>query len=93
MSETTIFGADTCRDCRRAKAVFARAGAPFRYVDLAEDPAAGRVAIDVTGRTNIPVLFYPDGSHQVVPSNADMLRKIEELGLGAPVMGTERVSE
>lgn len=81
MSDTIIFGADWCRDCRRAKLVFDRAGASYRYVDLVEDPDAARVAHDISGRTNIPVLLYSDGSHQVEPSNADMLRKIEELGL------------
>ncbi|MBK0420652.1 NrdH-redoxin [Leucobacter sp. CSA2] len=79
--ETVIFGADWCRDCRRAKLVFDRSGAPYRYVDLVADPAAADVAKDISGRTNIPVILYPDRSHQVEPSNADMLAKIAELGL------------
>jgi glutaredoxin len=78
---TLIFGADWCGDCRRAKLVFDRAGAPYTYVDLIQDPAAADVARDISGRTNIPVILYPDRSHQVEPSNADMLRKIEELRL------------
>jgi len=82
-AETIIFGADWCGDCRRAKLVFDRAGAAYRYVDLVQDPAAADVARDISGRTNIPVIVYSDGSHQVEPSNADMLRKIEELSLGA----------
>ncbi|GAB2549333.1 glutaredoxin domain-containing protein [Leucobacter ruminantium] len=81
MTETIIFGADWCRDCRRAKLVFDRAGAAYRYVDLVQEPEAAAVAKDISGRTNIPVILYPDRSHQVEPSNADMLRKIEELGL------------
>ena len=79
--DTIIFGADWCGDCRRAKLIFDRAGAPFTYVDLVQDPEAAEVARDISGRTNIPVILYPDRSHQVEPSNADMLRKIEELGL------------
>lgn len=79
--ETIIFGADWCRDCRRAKHVFDSAGAPYRYVDLVAEPAAVGVAHDISGRTNIPVILYADGSHQVEPSNADMLHKIKELGL------------
>lgn len=81
MTETIIFGADWCRDCRRAKLVFDRAGAVYRYVDLVQEPEAAAVAKDISGRTSIPVILYPDRSHQVEPSNADMLRKIEELGL------------
>lgn len=81
-AETIIFGADWCRDCRRAKQVFDAEGAAYRYVDLVADPAAADVAKDISGRTNIPVIVYPDRSHQVEPSNADMLAKIGELGLG-----------
>jgi len=90
MSETIIFGADWCRDCRRAKLIFDRAGAPYRYVDLVAEPDAADVAKDISGRTNIPVILYRDGTHQVEPSNADMLHKIEELGLagGAAVAGS-----
>lgn len=81
--ETVIFGADWCSDCRRAKKIFTREGAPFRYVDLIEDPAAADVARNISGLTNIPVLLYSDGSHQVEPSDADMMRKIDELGLAS----------
>lgn len=81
LAETVIFGADWCGDCRRAKLIFDRAGAPYRYVDLVQDPDAAEVARDISGRTNIPVILYPDSSHQVEPSNADMLHKIKELGL------------
>ncbi len=82
-SETIIFGADWCGDCRRAKRVFDSAGASYRYVDLVTDPEAADVARDISGRTNIPVILYADGSHQVEPSNADMQRKIDELGLAS----------
>ncbi|MEV8337104.1 glutaredoxin domain-containing protein [Leucobacter sp. NPDC077196] len=81
-AETIIFGADWCGDCRRAKLIFDRSSAPYRYVDLVEDASAAEVARDISGRTSIPVILYPDSSHQVEPSNADMLRKIAELGLG-----------
>ncbi|MGJ0203649.1 glutaredoxin domain-containing protein [Leucobacter sp. gxy201] len=81
MTETIIFGADWCADCRRAKLIFDRAGAPYRYVDLVAEPAAAEIAREISGRTNIPVIVYPDSSHQVEPSNADMLRQIDELGL------------
>ncbi|GAA1625672.1 glutaredoxin domain-containing protein [Leucobacter chromiireducens] len=80
-TETVMFGADWCGDCRRAKLVFDRAGVQYRYVDLVQDPAAADVAKDISGRTNIPVILYPDRSHQVEPSNADLQRKIDELGL------------
>ncbi|MFA5606928.1 MAG: glutaredoxin domain-containing protein [Leucobacter sp.] len=83
MTETLIFGADWCADCRRAKLIFDRAGAPYRYVDLVKEPAAIEIAKEISGRTNIPVIVYPDSSHQVEPSNAAMLKQIEELGLAS----------
>ena len=82
-SETVIFGADWCGDCRRAKRVFDAAGASYRYIDLVADPEAADVARDISGRTNIPVILYSDGSHQVEPSNDDMQHKINELGLAS----------
>ena len=66
-----------------AKRVFDAAGASYRYIDLVADPEAADVARDISGRTNIPVILYRDGSHQVEPSNADMQHKIDELGLAA----------
>ncbi len=76
-----IFGADWCGDCRRAKRVFGELQVPYRWVDLEADPTAADVARDISGRTNIPVIAYPDGSHQVEPSDADMRMKLGELGL------------
>jgi len=78
-----IFGADWCGDCRRAKRVFGELNVPYRWVDLEADPSAADVARDISGRTNIPVIAYPDGSHQVEPSDADMRSKLGELGLAS----------
>lgn len=81
--EIIMFGADWCGDCRRAKRVFDAAGVEYRYVDLVQDPAAADIARDISGRTNIPVILYPDRSHQVEPSDGDLRNKLAELGLGA----------
>ena len=43
------------------------------------DPAAADVAREISGRTNIPVVVYPDSSHHVEPSNADVEAKLREL--------------
>ena len=79
--EIRMFGADWCRDCRRAKRVFDELQVPFRYIDLVQEPAAAEVAHDISGRTNIPVITYPDGSFQVEPSDAAVRAKLVELGL------------
>lgn len=76
-----MFGADWCRDCRRAKAQLDELGVAYTYIDLEAEPEAAEVARDISGRTNIPVVLYPDASHQVEPSNADVDAKLRELHL------------
>ncbi|KJL47116.1 putative glutaredoxin.1 [Microbacterium hydrocarbonoxydans] len=80
-SEITMFGADWCRDCIRTKKQLDELGIEYAYVDLVADPAAADVAKEISGRTNIPVVVYPDSSHHVEPSNADVEAKLRELSL------------
>ncbi|WP_414683963.1 glutaredoxin family protein [Microbacterium sp.] len=76
-----MFGAESCVDCRRTKQQLDGLGIEYTYVDLAADPAAVDVAREISGRTNIPVVVYPDASHHVEPSNADVESKLRELAL------------
>ncbi|MFS0853056.1 glutaredoxin family protein [Microbacterium sp. 179-I 3D4 NHS] len=80
-STITMFGADWCRDCIRTKKQLDALGVEYTYVDLVADPAAVDVAKEISGRTNIPVVLYPDASHHVEPSNADVEEKLRELSL------------
>ncbi len=77
----TMFGADWCRDCIRTKNQLDELGVAYTYVDLVAAPSAADVARDISGRTNIPVVVYPDASFQVEPSNADVESKLRELDL------------
>lgn len=77
----TVFGADWCRDCVRTKAQLDGLGVTYTYIDLVAEPAAADVARDISGRTNIPVVVYPDSTHHVEPSNADVDAKLRELAL------------
>jgi glutaredoxin len=77
----TMFGADWCRDCIRTKKQLDALGVEYTYVDLVAEPAAADVAKEISGRTNIPVVVYPDASHHVEPSNADVESKQRELAL------------
>ncbi|SDH48992.1 glutaredoxin family protein [Agrococcus jejuensis] len=79
----TMFGAEWCRDCRRTKAQLDGLGVPYRYVDLEAEPDAVEVAREISGRTQIPVVVYPDATHHVEPSNADVDAKLRELGIVA----------
>ena len=80
--EIRMFGADWCGDCRRAKRLFDNLGVAYQFINLEQEPAAAEVARDISGRTNIPVITYPDGSYHVEPSDDDMRAKLAELGLG-----------
>jgi len=77
----TMFGAEWCSDCRRTKKQLDDLGIQYTYVDLEAEPAAADVAKEISGRTNIPVVVYPDSSHHVEPSNADVEAKLRELSL------------
>ena len=80
-STITMFGAEWCRDCRRTKAQLDDLGVEYTYVDLDADPDAAEVAREISGRTNIPVVVYPDATHHVEPSNDDVAAKLRELAL------------
>lgn len=77
--QIVIYGADWCGDCRRAKAVLDREGVNYRYVDLVDEPDAAHTAQEISGRQNIPVVVFPDGSHMVEPTNKDLLTKLQSL--------------
>jgi glutaredoxin-like protein len=80
-SSITMFGADWCGDCRRTKKQLDRLGVEYRYVDLMAEPDAADVAREISGRTSIPVVVYPDATHHVEPSDADVEAKLRELEL------------
>ena len=76
-----FYGASWCGDCVRAQALLEYYGAPFNYHDVdssAEDKAR---AIELSGRPNIPVLAFPDGSVMTEPSNPLLNAKLTELGM------------
>jgi mycoredoxin len=76
-----VYGAEWCGDCRRTKRQLNELAVAYDYVDLEADPTAAVEAQSISGRTNIPVVVYPDGTHQVEPSNADVEAKLRELAL------------
>ena len=70
--KVTVFGADWCRDCIRSKALLDRLGADYEYIDLVAQPEQADRAQAISGRTNIPVIVFPDGRHLVEPSDAEL---------------------
>lgn len=76
MATITMYGADWCSDCRRSKAVLDATGTDYDYVDIEAVVDGAARALAISGRTNIPVVVFPDGSFQVEPSDAELREKL-----------------
>ncbi len=77
MDQITVYGAPWCPDCRRSKAFLMEQRIAYRWVDIDED-ADGRRFVEQLqggGRT-IPTIVFPDGSHLLEPSNAELAAKL-----------------
>ncbi|MEU5692553.1 glutaredoxin family protein [Actinosynnema sp. NPDC020468] len=73
MGETTVYGANWCGDCRRAKAWLRENEVPFLDVDVEHDEVARDRAVEIAGgRRNIPVVVLPNGDVLVEPTNAEL---------------------
>jgi len=75
----TMYGAEWCGDCRRSKKLLDSMGVDYEYIDLEVNVEAADTARAISGRTNIPVIAFSDGSHFVEPSDAELRAKVEEL--------------
>lgn len=80
-SAIRMYGADWCSDCRRTKKQLDDLAVDYAYIDVEADAAAATEAQGISGRTNIPVVVYPDGTHHVEPSNTQLEAKLRELSL------------
>jgi glutaredoxin len=67
----TVYGADWCGDCRRAKRFLDATGTPYRYVDLELDAAAQQL-VDDAGYRAIPVIVTPAGDVLIEPSDHEL---------------------
>jgi glutaredoxin len=69
----TLFGADWCGDCRRAKTWLTKHEVPFTAIDTQADAAEReRAAALAGGRHAIPVLVAPHGTVLVEPTNLEL---------------------
>lgn len=76
-----MYGADWCGDCIRTKRQLDDLDIGYDYRDIVAEPSLAEDAEAISGRKNIPVVVYPDGTHQVEPSNPDVEAKLRELGM------------
>jgi len=79
----TMYGAQWCGDCRRAKKFFDDNGIDFTYVNLEETPEAVDIVLARNyGVQKIPVIVFPDDSHLTEPTNDELAAKMADVGSG-----------
>jgi glutaredoxin len=72
----TVFGADWCGDCRRAKKFLRESGTDFDWIDLEKSVTDAATAEELSGQRHIPVIVFPDDSFVVEPTNPELQAKI-----------------
>jgi len=79
MSEAklTVYGANWCGDCRRAKKFLGEQRIHYNWIDIEQQPEAQKIVEDYNeGKRIIPTILFPDGSILVEPSNAELAGKL-----------------
>lgn len=89
----TLYGTDSCGECRRAMAWFDENDIAYDYVDLVEHPdQTERVLERNNGVRKIPLIVFPDDSHLVEPTNAELAAHVAalvEAGVELPTVSAE----
>ena len=82
MSEITLYGAQWCGDCRRSQRLLKELGVEYDYINIEEVPGAADKVVEINGGAqSIPVVIFSDGTHLTEPSDPDLRKKLESLGL------------
>ena len=77
MSDITMYGTPTCKDCVIAKRVFDELGTEYEFRNMVDDQEATEIAIKLNnGIRRIPVIQFPDGSILVEPSYDELKTKM-----------------
>ena len=79
-SGITVYGANWCGDCRRAKKFMDDNGVGYQWVDVENDQEAIELVLKLNGgKRVIPTIVFEDGSILVEPTNSELAGK---LGVG-----------
>ena len=81
MSEVVVYGADWCGDCRRSEKLLNTLGVQYEKRDVEQSAEFTEEAREISGRTNIPVIRFKDGTHLVEPSDAVLHAELKLRGL------------
>jgi len=77
MADITVYGADWCPDCRRAKRFLGEQRVPYEWIDLDAHPEAKAIVEERNrGAAVIPTIVFPDGSHLAEPTNEELADKL-----------------
>ena len=75
--EITVYGAEWCPDCRRAKRFLGEHQIEYKWVDIERHPEARAYVERVNnGKRIIPTIVLGDGSILVEPSDAELAAKL-----------------
>ena len=77
-ARVTMYGAEWCGDCRRSKRLLDLRGVDYDYIDLETVADGADRAKAISGRTQIPVVVFPDGTHFTEPTDAELVAKLDE---------------
>jgi thioredoxin reductase (NADPH) len=73
----TVYGAPWCPHCKRVKKFLAAHRVRYAFIDIDTDPQAiERLKELQDGGQTIPTVIYPDGTHEVNPSDEALARRI-----------------
>ena len=75
----TVYGADWCGDCRRAKRWLNSSGIEWTWIDRDADPEVRRMLADA-GYLAIPVVVLPSGRVLVEPSDTQLAEAVGFAG-------------
>ena len=72
-----VYGASWCADCLRATRFLTEQRIPFGWHDIEGDPEGRRLVLERNdGKSIIPTIVFPDGSHLSEPSDEELANKI-----------------
>ena len=81
MAEVEYYGAQWCGDCRRSTSLLDTLEVQYDEFDVEESKENADKAQEISGRTNIPVIRFKDGTHLVEPSDAILHAELKVRGL------------
>lgn len=77
--EITVYGADWCPDCRRAKRILEETKIVYHWVDIDKNREGELFVIRTNhGNRSIPTIVFNDGSILVEPSNEQLSTKLSQ---------------